>query len=114
MIVLNPTVHHSVARLIENHASGLVVSQATSWTPKFARSSVRSPDWLLSSHHHNRPTTPMPSVHGAKKIARNTFRPGNLPLTSTASPSPAATSVGVLMSTNRRVFQTPFQKIGKW
>src|SRR3954471_12904902 len=67
MIVLKPTVHHRVAVLIENHASGLVVSQLTFSTPKLARRIVNNPDWLFRSHHQSSPMTPIPSVHGAKK-----------------------------------------------
>src|SRR3954469_1149559 len=114
MMVLKPTVHHRVAVLIEIHASGFVVSQPAFSIPKLARRIVTNPDWLFRSHHHSSPMTPIPSVHGAKKIARKKFRPGNLPLTRIASPRPAPTSSGVLMRTKRIVFQTPFQKTGKW
>src|SRR5215210_2071584 len=114
MIVLNPTVHHSVARLIENHAHGFVVSQLGFWIPTALSRIVSRPNWLLSSHHHSSPTTAMPNVHGAKKIARKTFRPGYLPFTMTASRRPATTRIGVEVMTKRIVFQTPVQKTGKW
>ena len=113
-IVLKPTVHQRVASRIENHAHGFVVSHVGETIPQLERKFVSSPKLPLKIHHQSSPTTAIPSVHGTKKIARKAFRPRYLPLTTIARKSPPITSIGVLRSTKMTVFQSPFQKTGKW
>src|SRR5690242_4394046 len=109
MIVLKPIVHHSVAIRMENQAHGLDASQLgpTPSTSLIAR--VTKPALLLNIHHHTSAMTETDRVHGTKYRPRKKFRPRIFVLRRAASSRPMPTRSGVLIRTNRTVFQTVFQ-----
>jgi hypothetical protein len=115
MITGPPTVHHSVISTIDFIARLMSVRNATglSTSPRPSRIALNTPNCVEYSHRHSRPATEIVTIVGTKIARRYTcWRRSGIVLMPRASASASRIVSGDVITTNRNVAASAFQKYG--